>query len=100
MDILFSYVTIEQDYGKKDRKHNYEKTTKLRRYYKGNSDSDRGSCDHCGSSLFLFGAESYLCKQYLWSRYCVIKLCAAAIVGNHHDPECRTSDHWVLHLRT
>ena len=29
MDILFPYVTIEQEYGKKDRKPNYEKTTKL-----------------------------------------------------------------------
>lgn len=25
MDILFPYVTIEQEYGKKDRKSNYEK---------------------------------------------------------------------------
>ena len=60
MDILFPYVTIEQEYGKKDRKSNYEKTTKLCRYHKGSADPDRCGSDHCGSSLFLPGAEPYL----------------------------------------
>ena len=100
MDILFPYVTIEQEYGKKDRKLNYEKTTKLCRYHKGSADPDRCGSDHCGSSLFLSGAEPYLCKQYLRSWYRVIKLCTIAVVGNHHDFECGTSDYWFLYLRT
>ena len=74
MDILFLYVTIEQEYGKKDRKSNYEKTTKLCRYHKGSTDPDRCGSDHCGSSLFLSGAEPYICKQYLRSWYRTIKL--------------------------
>ena len=90
MDILFPYVTIEQEYGKKDRKSNYEKTTKLCRYHKGSADPDRCSSNHCGSSLFLPGAEPYLCKQYLRSWYRVIKLCTFIIVCNHHDFECGT----------
>ena len=52
MDILFPYVTIEQEYGKKDRKSNYEKTTKLCRYHRGSADPDRCGSNHCGSSLF------------------------------------------------
>ena len=50
--------------------------------------------------LFLSGAEPYLCKQYLRSWYRVIKLCTIAVVGNHHDFECGTSDYWFLYLRT
>ncbi len=75
------YVTIEQEYGKKDRKPNYEKTTKLCRYHKGSTDPDRCGSDHCGSSLFLSGAEPYVCKQYLRSWYRAIKLCTVTIVG-------------------
>ena len=56
--------------------------------------------DHCGSSLFLSGAEPYLCKQYLRPWYRVIKLCTIAIVCNHHDFERGTFDHWLYHLRT
>ena len=100
MDILFLYVTIEQEYGKKDRKSNYEKTTKLCRYHKGSTDPDRCGSDHCGSSLFLSGAEPYICKQYLRSWYRTIKLCTLTTVCDHHDFECGTSDHWLYHLRT
>ena len=96
MDILFLYVKIEQEYGKKDRKSNYEKTTKLCRYHKGSTDPDRCGSDHCGSSLFLFGAEPYLCKQYLRSWYRIIKLCTLTTVCDHHDFECGTFDYWFL----
>ena len=77
-----------------------KKQTKLCRYHKGSADPDRCGSDHCGSSLFLPGAEPYLCKQYLRSWYRVIKLCTFIIVCNHHDFECGTSDHWLHHLRT
>ena len=99
MDILFPYVTIEQEYGKKDRKSNYEKTTKLCRYHKGSADPDRCGSDHCGSSLFLPGAEPYLGQQHFRYWHRAVKFRAAAAVDDHDDFERRPAADRLSHLR-
>ena len=65
------------------RKLNYEKTTKLCRYHKGSADPDRCGSDHCGSSLFLSGAEPYLCKQgIVLSNFVPLPLSAITMILN------------------
>ena len=98
MDILFPYVTIEQEYGKKDRKSNYEKTTKLCRYHKGSSDPDRCGSDYCGSSLFLSGAEPCIGQQYFRSWNYSYEFYTFTAFSDHDGPECCSFDHRIHNM--
>ena len=63
---------------------------------KGNRDPHRGSGDHRSGGIFFPGAKPYVGQQYFRSWNRAFQLCAAAAVGDYHDPECGIADHWIF----
>ena len=47
---------------------------------------------------FFPGAKPYVGQQYFRSWNRAFQLCAAAAVGDYHDPECGIADHWIFYL--
>ena len=52
----------------------------------------------CSGGIFFPGAKPYVGQQYFRSWNRAFQLCAAAAVGDYHDPECGIADHWIFYL--
>ena len=77
----------------------FEKGTKRKGSYEGGIDPDCCNDHHSNKCLFFSGAESCIDKQYFRSGDCAFQLCPAAVVGDHHDLERRSSGHRFFYLR-
>lgn len=54
--------------------------------------------NHCSGGIFFPSAKPYVGQQYFRSWNRAFQLCAAAAVGDYHDPECGIADHWIFYL--